>query len=228
MNAGFVICGIPCLNSERYIAGLVTLASRYVNKVIVVNDGSQDNSEIMAREAGALVINHGQNLGVGAATKTCFEQARKLNADVLVTLDSDNQHDPRQIPLLLEPILQKKTDIVIGSRFLNTHSKIPTYRRIGISIINFLMNFGSPVNISDTQSCFRAYSKLALHELEITESGYEFSVQVLIESILQKLKIYEVPITCSYNEDSHKSNPILHGFGIAKCIVKRRSKSLFK
>ena len=113
-----VIAAIPCFNTEPFIADVVFKAKRYVDQVIVIDDGSHDNTAEAARAAGALVINHGANRGYGEAIKSCFEAAEANAAEILVILDGDGQHKPDEIPLLLAPILKGEADLIIGSRFL--------------------------------------------------------------------------------------------------------------
>ena len=113
-----LIAAIPCLNEEQFIGDVVTRARKYVDKVIVIDDGSTDNTSEVAKAAGAHVIRHKARQGAGAATRAAFEAAKKCDADVLITLDGDGQHNPDEIPRVLAPILHNKADLVIGSRFL--------------------------------------------------------------------------------------------------------------
>ena len=219
-----IVAAIPCYNTERSIGDIVTRAKKHVDQVIVVNDGSSDNTGEVAQAAGASVIKHQLRGGAGAATQTGFEVARRSNADVLVTVDGDGQHNPEEIPLFITPILKGEADLVIGSRFLNRPTDVPRYRKFGIGIITFLLNFGSRVKVSDSQSCFRAYSKKALQFLNITENGFGFSVQLLIQARRKGLAIAEVPVSCSYNSDSHSLNPLIHGLGVALNVVRLRLK----
>jgi glycosyltransferase involved in cell wall biosynthesis len=113
-----VLAAIPCFNTEPFIAGVVSRARKYVDLVVVIDDGSYDGTAEVARAAGALVINHDTNRGYGEAIKSCFEAGKINAADVLVTLDGDGQHNPDEIPKLLALILKEEADLVIGSRFL--------------------------------------------------------------------------------------------------------------
>ena len=112
-----IVAGIPCFNNELFIAVVVSKAKKYVDQVVVINDGSHDSTTEVAEAAGALVISHGTNRGYGEAIKSCFEAAKANTADVLVILDGDGQHNPDEIPKLLAPIVDKEADLVIGSRF---------------------------------------------------------------------------------------------------------------
>jgi glycosyltransferase involved in cell wall biosynthesis len=218
----FIIAGIPAHNEERFIDGVARGAGRYVDEVIVVDDGSTDNTAPVARCAGATVITHQRNGGAGQATETCFEIARQKCASVLITLDGDGQHDPDEIPRLIEPVLKGEADLVIGCRFLSDHSSMPTYRKFGIKLINLLFNFGSRVKIADTQSCFRAYGEKAIQRLEISKKGFAFSIEILLQAVQKGLTIREVPISCIYHADAHNINPMVHGLSIATNLLKFR------
>lgn len=222
-----IVAGIPARNEQQFIAEVVRKARKFVDEVIVVDDGSTDDTAEAAKAAGALVIKHETNRGAGAATRACFEEARRRGAHVLVTLDGDGQHDPDGIPQILSPILKGKSDLVIGSRFLGFNNPIPRYRKFGINVITWLYNLGSKLRISDAQSCFRAYGERALHSLNITQRGFSFSVELLVQARQKGFTITEVPISCIYHSASHSANPVTHGLGVALTVVKLRLESLF-
>jgi len=241
-----VIAAIPCLNEEAFIGDIVTRAKRYVDKVIVVDDGSTDNTSEAAQAAGAEVIKHKTRQGAGGATKTAFEAAKRSYADILVTLDGDGQHNPDEIPQLLAPIINEEADLVIGSRFLPPRqstsqespvisppprlstndyrlpTNIPRYRKFGIDVITFLYNFGSKARVSDAQCCFRAQNRKLIEAVTITEAGFGFSVQVLIQARKKGFTIREVPISCIYHSQGSSLNPVTHGLGVAFNVIKHR------
>lgn len=226
-----IIATIPCWNEERFIGDVVSKTRKYVDQVIVVNDGSHDSTAEVAQAAGASVINHERNEGAGAATKSGFKTAKAKAADVLVTLDGDGQHNPDELRQVLTPILNGEADLVIGSRFLQLtkstqQTNMPGYRKFGIDVITWLFNMGSKVKVSDSQSCFRAHSRRLLDALNITENGFGFSVQVLTQARAKGFSIKEVPITCFYHSEGSTMNPVRHGFGVAFTIVKLRFKDL--
>lgn len=237
------IAAIPCFNEQQFIGDIITRAKKYVDKVIVIDDGSTDNTSEAARAAGAEVIKHKARQGAGAATKSGFEASKANNADVLVTLDGDAQHNPDEIPQLLAPIVEGKADLVIGSRFLQPNlnqsqpisinlnkspsisinlNQMPRYRKFGIDVITWLYNLGSKVKVSDSQSCFRAHSRRLLEAVNITEKGFGFSVQVLIQARKKGLVITEVPISCVYHSQGSSLNPVTHGLGVAFTVIKLR------
>jgi len=231
-----IIAAIPCLNEDRFIGDIVTRARIYVDRVIVIDDGSTDNTSEVAKAAGAEVIRHKRRRGAGAATRTAFEAAKANNADILITLDGDGQHNPDEIPQVLAPILSNEADLVIGSRFLQSNLnqsqlissnliQVPKYRKFGIDVITWLYNFGSKVKVSDSQSCFRAHSKKLLEAINITENGFGFSIQVLIQARRKNFVITEVPISCIYHSEGSSLNPIAHGLGVAFVVLRLRIKN---
>ena len=223
-----VIATIPCYNEERFIGEIVLRAKKHVDQVIVVDDGSHDGTSQAARAAGALVVTRESNNGAGAATKSCFEAAKANRADIVVTLDGDNQHTPDEIPRLIAPILKGEADLVIGSRFLNGQSSVPRYRKLGIGVITWLFNVGAKLKVSDAQSGFRAYSRRILDTLSLTERGMGVSVEVLIKARGKGFTIKEVPISCRYHSTSSTMNPVRHGLGVALTVAKLSFKSLLR
>jgi glycosyltransferase involved in cell wall biosynthesis len=218
------LAAIPCHDEAQFIADIVADAKAHVDEVVVVDDGSTDNTAEVAESSGATVIRHEVNEGPGIAYKRCLEAARARDADILVTLDGDGQHDPREIPWLLEPLRAGEADLVIGSRFLEEY-EIPRYRKFGIDVITWLHNLGSSVRVTDAQSCYRGYSRRALDSLSITEAGFGFSVELLVQARGNGLVIKEVPVSCIYHSASHSMNPVLHGVGVALMVLKHRLRS---
>lgn len=225
-NGSKVVAAIPCFNTGSFIADVVSRASKYVDEVIVINDGSHDGTAREAEAVGALVINHEKNRGYGEAVKSCFKAAKANGADILVTLDGDGQHNPDEIPKVVALILNNDADIVIGSRFMGDQTNMPRYRRFGIKLITFLFNFGSKVKVQDAQSGFRAYSKQVLNSISATEAGMSISVETLIKARAYGLKIREVATSCQYHPSSSSMNPVIHGLIVALSVVKLRLKSL--
>lgn len=216
---------IPCFNTEPFIGDIVLSARKYVDQVIVINDGSHDGTAEAARLAGALVVDHGVNRSYGAAIKSCFETARKNAADVVVILDGDGQHQPDEIPRLLTPILRGEADLIIGSRFLTNKHNMPRYRKFGIKVITFLWNFGSKLKVSDAQSGFRAYGKRLLEGLSLSERGMSVSIETLEKARGQKAVIREVPVSCLYVQALFDLEAITHGLSVALYVVWIRLKN---
>jgi glycosyltransferase involved in cell wall biosynthesis len=228
-----VVAGIPAFNEELTIAKVVLNAQKYADIVVVCDDGSKDATAEIAERLGAVVIRHEQNGGYGAALHSLFKYAKKLKADVLVTLDSDGQHDPLEIPALIKPIEDGSADVVLGSRFMSEAgtADMPKYRRFGIKFITKLSNGYAKNPISDAQSGFRAYNKVAIEKLSsFSEDGMGASIELLQAVNRSGLNVSEVPISCKYADsvgvETSTKNPVRQGVGlimaIAKLIVEER------
>lgn len=208
-----LVC-IPAYNAEKNIGEVVKKSLEYVDEVIVCDDGSTDKTANVATESGARVISHKKNRGYGAALITMFDQARKDNADIIITLDGDGQHDPQEIPRFLDSLDKNKVDVVIGSRFLNNKIKAPGYRQTGIKVITSAVKLGNKLKITDAQSGYRAYSKKAIDQIHPTETGMAASTEILHKISNKDLTVSEVPITVSYEGETSKHNAISHGTSV--------------
>ena len=212
--------GIPAFNEEKNIGLLVAKLTQKYDVVIVCDDGSTDMTSTIVSCMDAHLISHEKNQGYGSAIKTIFNEAKKLDGDILVTFDADGQHQISEIDSIIQPILQNKSDIVIGSRFLGKTKDLPKYRKVGIKAITGLTNTMTGTNLSDAQSGFRAYSKNVLNEISLTDSGMGISTEILIKSAKKNFKITEVPITISYENNSHSQEPISHGASVIISTIK--------
>lgn len=221
---GLVVACIPAYNEERTIARVVVEAQRYVDKVIVCDDGSTDLTGEIARRLGAEVIRHERNMGYGAALSSLFKAARGLNASAMVVLDADLQHNPSDIPRLLSPVVRGEADIVIGSRFLGKEGGVPKYRGLGIRLITNFAKGVSYKDITDAQSGFRAYSRRAINSITPSEQGMGASTEILLKAKEIGLRVVEVPIRISYDvEKPSTHNPLLHGLDVILSTVKHLS-----
>ncbi len=221
-----VVVGIPAFNEENTIAKVILGAQKYADLVVVCDDGSSDLTGEIAKRLGAEVVRHERNSGYGAAVQSLFKRARALNTDILVTLDGDGQHNPDEIPRLIEPIVSGAVDVVVGSRFVDARGTedMPKYRQFGVKAITFLTYGFGKGGVSDSQSGFRAYAGHVLGVLEFSENGMSASVEILRKTGKQGLRMCEVPISCKYaNGDGLKTsthNPLSHGVGLVMSIVK--------
>lgn len=221
-----LIALIAAYNEARFIGSVVISARRHVETVIVVNDGSQDETSAIARSAGAVVIDLPENRGKSMAIQQGLEAALSYpNARGIVLLDGDGQHDPTEILAIVEPILHEGADIVVGSRFKEIRSAIPWWRQIGQHGLTWATNVASGVALSDSQSGFRALSVDAARSLTFRGRGFSVESEMQFAAREYGLTIQEVPISCVYAEPP-KRNPVSHGMqvldGILKMVLQMR------
>ena len=218
-----VTVGIPAYNEEKNIASIIVKLKKISSRIIICNDGSTDSTGLIAKELGAIVINHQKNQGYGAAIKSIFLKSKEIGTKVLVTLDADGQHDVNEIDKLLKPIIDDKCDIVIGSRFLGETENVPNYRKLGINVITKLTNASIKKNLTDSQSGFRAYNKKVIEQVQLSDSGMGVSTEILIKASSKEFRIAEVPITISYGGDTSTHNPVTHGTSVIFSTIKYTS-----
>lgn len=229
-----VLVGVPAFNEAGTIADVVESASEYADGVLVVDDGSDDDTPTRAEEAGAMVIRHKRNQGYGAALKTLFEEANRRDVEHLIVIDADGQHDAADIPRLVDVRTDTGADIVIGSRFADGGvTDAPLYRKFGLSVINTLTNvslggFAGDTHVSDTQSGFRAYSARAVESLAEDDSIGDMmsaSTDILYHANQLGYDIREVGTRISYDvENGSTQDPISHGLGLLNNILNRLSR----
>jgi glycosyltransferase involved in cell wall biosynthesis len=205
------------VNEEKTIGRIVLLAQKHVDQVVVVDDGSEDMTGEIAERLGAKVIRHSRNMGKGEAFRSLFSACRDMGADIMVTIDGDNQHEPDEIPLLLDPLEKGEADIVIGARFNGKSNEIPAYRRAGNKLLNAVTLDG----ISDTQSGFRAYNKKAIESIRPAEMGMGVDSEILMEASRRGLRLLEVPITVRYGIGKTSThNPLYHTMDVMITALK--------
>jgi glycosyltransferase involved in cell wall biosynthesis len=194
-----LVAVIPAYNEASRIRAVVRDAKKFVDTVIVVDDGSTDGTADAAKEEGAFVVRHAHNGGAGAATMTGIEAARRMGADVIVTLDADEQHDPNEIPSLLLPITQNRADIVFPNRFGNKNT-IPLIRRAFNAVGNIITWLATGLWVSDSQCGFKVFGPRAVQEIQLRMSGFEFCTEIVREASRHRWRIAQVPVKVMYSE----------------------------
>jgi glycosyltransferase involved in cell wall biosynthesis len=217
-----IVAGLPAYNEEKTIAKVTIGVLRYVNKALVVDDGSSDATAEIAEKLGAIVIKHERNLGKGGTVQTMFNWARENHVDILVTLDADGQHRPDEIPKVLSPVIEGRADICIGSRFLDQASEMPRYRRWGAGVIGGVVRSVSGLAVKDTESGFRAYGTKALSALRPSEMGMGAEAGLLLQASEKGLAITEVPINVAYRGLGRKRtrSPVYHAMDVLASVFK--------
>lgn len=219
-----IVAILPAYNQEKGIIELVQKVKKYVSDVIVVADGSTDKTIQSATESGAIALELVNKRGKGNAIIRGIEFSKSLNPDFIILMDSDGQHDPDEIPRLIQPLNENSCDMVIGSRFLGI-IKTSNINKVGNHILNLLHFLLTLRWLTDTESGFRAFKAEKLYSLDIKATHYEIESDVLLESIKKRLKIKEAPITILKKE---KGINVLDGFKIASFVILKRLKDILK
>lgn len=224
-----VIVGIPAYNEGSTIGDVVEAVHPFADFVVVVDDGSDDDTAAAARGAGASLVRHQTNRGYGASLQSLFGVAERVGADSLVVIDGDGQHDPDDIPALLERRRTANADLVIGSRFTDgATTDLPLYRRVGITVINVLLNLTTTVVrgdqwLTDTQSGFRAYGRRAIASLAADDAiGDDMgaSTDILHHAYRRDYVVEEVPTSVTYDvENASSQPPVTHGFTVLWSVL---------
>ena len=200
---------IPAYNEQKHINNVVKKAKKYVDEVIVVDDGSKDKTLDNAKKSKAIVLRHLVNLGKGASLKTGCDYAIINKADIIITIDADAQHDPNEIPKFLENI--KNFDIVLTYRKLNKN--MPFILKFGNQIINKTIKYLYGPKIKDSQCGYRAFTAKAYKKLRWKSSDYSMESEMIARIGKYKLSYCEIPIDTIYS-DKYKGTTILDGIKI--------------
>jgi glycosyltransferase involved in cell wall biosynthesis len=220
-----VVVAIPAYNEAAVIGAVVRSIPGRIGamevRTLVVDDGSTDDTAAVARASGAEVVRHIVNLGVGAATRTGLRAAKAMGADVVVTLDGDGQHDPEEIPALVQCLVDNNYDVVIGSRILQPKGMPPSRfaANLLLNAITFVV-YGKVV--SDSQSGFKAFSRSALDIIELDAAGYEICSEIIGEIVRNRLNYKSLPIKAVYTPYSRaKGQHFLNGLNLILQLLSR-------
>lgn len=212
---------IPCYNEEATIGSVVLRAKRHVEEVLVVDDGSVDDTVRIAQDAGATIISHKKNGGKSSGIKTGFKYALSYNYDYVVTIDGDGQHNPDEIPSVLNDVIHNGSDISIGVRYGDS-TEMPSWRRVGKRVLDYATSLGNGGNVTDSQCGFRAFNNKAVRTLFNKLNGEDFNVESeeLIKAYDLGLKVGKTRIMCRYKGlDTSTKNPGSHGLSVLKYVV---------
>lgn len=210
---------IAAYNEEKNISQVVKgLQKAGYSNIVVVDDGSKDNTFAVAERAGATVLQHSINRGQGASLKTGIDYTLLQGADIIVTFDADGQHRVEDLPAMIKPVADGKVDITVGSRFLKK-TKVPLLRKILLkgSILTIWLFYR--IKMSDAHNGFRAMSRKAAEKIDITCDRMAHASEIIEEIHKKKLKYKEIPVTIRYTEETMKKG---HGsyFGAVKILAR--------
>lgn len=196
-----IFCVIPAWNEEKNIHTVVPQVKPLVDEVVVVNDGSRDNTAHRAQEQGAVVLSHPLNRGQGAALETGNQYCLQQGADIIVHFDADGQFLARQIKDVTSPLLSGEADVVFGSRFLEQNSHIPwKKKRIILPLAKVVNRIIIGADLTDPQNGFRAFSRQAAPYIHIEQDEMAHCSEIIHKAFRNRLRIKEVPVTVIYNE----------------------------
>ncbi|MFX1318284.1 MAG: glycosyltransferase family 2 protein [Promethearchaeota archaeon] len=198
-----VCCVIPAYQESRAIKEVVTLSRKYCSCVIVIDDGSTDNTAQIAEEQGAKVLRHPQNMGKGAALRTGFNYALTVGCEIIITLDGDMQHNPRSIPRFIQKI-EEGFDVVVGSRSSTQSREMPFLRKLSNLITTQVLRVFFKVPVTDSQSGYRAFKRQVLGVIQVRDDGFAAETEILIDAQRAGFKISEIPIATSYGDEESK------------------------
>ena len=208
-----IVVTIPAYNEEKTIGKLtsnineVMKNNKYKYKILVIDDGSKDNTVKAAKKNGAIVFSHPKNYGLAETFKTEIEKCLDLKADVIVHIDADAQYLPKEIPKLVNEI-ENGYDLVLGSRFKGKIEYMPLIKRFGNRAFSKVVSSVTKIKISDAQTGFRAFTKEVAKKVKIT-SNHTYTQEQIIRAVKQKFRIKEVPIYFAKRDGKSKlmSNP---------------------
>ncbi len=204
---------IPAYNEELTIDDVIKITSKFVDNVIVINDGSTDRTSEISENAGATVIDNIVNRGLGKTIQRGYEEALKRDADIVVQIDADGQYDPEEIPKLIKPILENRADLVLGSRLENLKYEMPWIKRNGNKAFSWLLRQLTGADIKDGQTGFRATRKDVFETIEL-DGDFTYTQEMIVKASKEGWRIANVPINF-YQRSSGESRLISSPFSYA-------------
>ncbi len=214
------ICVVmPAFNESEAVGELVGKLHSYVGEVIVVDDGSTDDTYEKARDAGAIVVRHSQNRGKGAALRTGFKHAVAAGCDAVITMDADGQHDYREIPLFINESEKCGADIILGTR-MGSVSGMPRIRLLTNIVTSFIVSILARQRVSDSQTGFRLIKRGVLEKVSLTTTNYETESEILIKASRKGFRITEIPVRTIYGEYASNINAFIDTLRFFRLILK--------
>ncbi len=200
-----ILVGIPVYNEAQYVTQVIGEVLRYASDVLVVDDGSSDDTPLLLARQSVEVIRHAENRGYGRSMQDMLRWARFDGFDWLITMDCDEQHEPAGIPRFVEAIERDETDIISGSRYLvptSLDDAPPRDRRLINNTITGELNDRLGLALTDSFCGFKAYRVSACERLALDVDGYEFPMQFWVQAVAHGLRIEELAVRLIYNDPS--------------------------
>ncbi len=210
---------IPACNGGRTIGGLVKNLFRYIETVIVVDDGSCDDTYVKSKDAGAVVLRHDKNLGKGAALRTGFEYAVGEGYEGIITMDADGQHDWREVPLFISEAEKGDADVILGTRMANCKG-MPLVRLFTNVVTSRIVSFLSRQKITDSQMGYRLIRREVLENINLVTANYDMETEILLKAAEKGFRITEISVRTIYGSQSSKINSIVDTFRFFRLIFK--------
>ena len=214
---------IPTYNESRTIGGLVSDVRKKGLDVLVVDDGSQDETGLIARKKGAQLITHAKNMGKGASLTRGFEHVLKSAYAAVIIMDGDGQHNPDDLHRFIATAKDTGAELVVGNRMGDTKS-MPFIRRLTNGVLSRFISVITNQHIPDTQCGFRLIKRSALEKIKLISLNFEIESEILIKAAKEKFKILSIPIKTVYQGEASKINPALDAFRFVRMICNIRSR----
>ncbi len=228
-NGKTIFIVLPAYNAARTLTRtLDEIPPEYRKNIILVDDASKDNTVEVAQKAGLIVIEHEKNMGYGGNQKTCYTQALKRGADLIVMLHPDHQYDAKVIPQMIRPIINGEADAVFGSRMLGgrpLEGGMPLWKYIANVLLTAAANIVFRRYLTEIHSGFRAYSRKYLETVSFMQNNNDFifDTEIIAQGMMNSLTFQETPIDTRYFPEASSINlrrSIVYGFGILKVLFK--------
>lgn len=224
-----IVIVLPAYNAGKTLMRtLAEIPNEYREHIILVDDASSDNTVEVAKEAGLTIFQHEKNLGYGGNQKTCYTEALKINADIVVMLHPDHQYDASMIPHLVQPLLDNEADAVFGSRMLGgkpLEGGMPYWKYFANVLLTAMANIIFKRYLTEIHSGFRAYTRKYLETIrfESNSDDFIFDTEIIAQGMANKLTFQEVPIVTRYFPEASSINfgrSVVYGFGILVVLLK--------
>lgn len=210
---------IPAFNEGKTIGKLVRRLLSCADGVVVVDDGSTDDTSGQAEDAGAVVLKHDKNSGKGASLRTGFDYALRAGCEQIITIDADGQHDWREVPLFVSEAERSGADIVLGTR-MGSREGMPFIRMATNVVTSLIVSILSRQKITDSQTGYRLMKREVLEKVDLVTSNYETESEILIKASRKGFKVSEVPIRTIYGGESSNINRLTDTLRFIRLVIR--------